>query len=186
MQWQFDENMIKMLKGIVGRRFLSVETDASVEGQSYCVARLNFDGMSILLKNEKEEFAMFENEDVPYEEAAKFSCNISDPNQPFMAGLVGVGIKKLDIDELVVGVEIVADRITCVEQEIDIIIDIAVIVKTENHEYIFSKSHVWFDEVIYVNIDKSIDDICPVLSDLSLWNNDGQSNATIERSVRKI
>ena len=25
--WQFDENMIEMLKGIVGKRFLAVETD---------------------------------------------------------------------------------------------------------------------------------------------------------------
>ena len=65
--WQFDENMIEMFKGIVGKRFLSVETDDSMEGQSYCVARLNFDGTSILLKNGEEEIAMFENEDVPYE-----------------------------------------------------------------------------------------------------------------------
>ena len=183
--WQFDENMIGMLKGIVGKRFLSVETDDSMEGQSYCVARLNFGGTSILLKNE-EEIAMFENEDVPYEEAAKFSCSISDTAHPFMPGLVGAGIKKFDVCELVESVDIVADKITCVEQGIDIIMDIAVIVSTQNHAYIFSKSHVWFDEVIYENVDKSIDEICSLLSDLSLWNNDGQLSVSIERSVRKI
>ncbi len=184
--WQFDENMIEMLKDIVGKRFLSVETDDSMEGQSYCVARLNFEGTSILLKNEEEEIAMFENEDVPYEEAAKFSCIISDIAHPFVPGLDGVGIKKFDVDEIVMSVEIVSDTIKCVEQGINIIIDMALIVKTENHAYIFSKSHVWFDEVIYVNIDKNIDDICPLFSDLSLWNDDGKLSVSIERSIRTI
>ncbi len=178
--------MIEMLKGIVGKRFLSVETDASAEGQSYSEARLNFDGTSILLKNEEEEIAMFENEEVPYEEAAKFTCSISDPNQPFSPGVVGVGVKKLDVGKLVAGVEIVSDTITCAEQGITIIMDMAVVVRTESHAYIFSKSHVWFDEVIYINVDKSIDEICPVFSDLSLWNNDGEYKVSIKRAVRII
>lgn len=185
-RWQFDNDMIQMLKDIVGKRFLSVETDASVEGQSYCVARLNFDGVAILLKNEEEEIAIFEDDIVPYEEASKFTCSISNPKQTFLPGLDGVEIKKHDVDELVAGVEIVSDTIKCVEQGINIIMDIALIVRTEKHVYIFSKSHVWFDEVIYVNIDKSIDDICPLYSDLSLWNNDGEWSVAIERSVRKI
>lgn len=185
-RWQFDDNMINMLKGIVGKRLLSVETDASVEGQSYCVARLNFDSTAILLKNEEEEIAIFEDDIVSYEEASKFTCSTSDPNQTFLPGLDGVGTKKNDVDELVTGVEIVSDTIKCVEQGIDIIMDIALIFRAEKHAYIFSKSHVWFDEVIYVNIDKSIDDICPLRSDLSLWNNDGEWSVSIERSVQKI
>ena len=184
--WQFDENMMEMLKGIVGKRFLSVETDDSMEGQSYCVARLNFDGTSILLKNGEEEIAMFENEDVPYEEAAKFSCSISDTTHPFMPGLEGACVKKYDVDELVANVEIVSDTIKCAEQGIDIVIDMALLVRTENHSFIFSKSHVWFDEVIYVNVDKSIDDVCPLFSDLSLWNNDGEFDVSIERTIRKV
>lgn len=185
-RWQFDENMIQMFKSIVGKQFLSFEMDSSVEGQSYGTARLIFDKTSILLKNEEEEIAMFENDDVPYEEASKFTCSISDPDLPFSSELVDVAVKKCEINEIVTDVEIISDTIKSIEHGIDIIIDIAVVIKTEKHAYIFSKSHVWFDEAIYVNIDKDIEDICPVLSDLSLWNNDGEWNVTIERFVRKI
>ena len=185
-RWQFNENMIQMLKSIVGKQFLSFEMDSSVEGQSYGSARLSFDNTAILLKNEEEEIAMFENEDVPYEEASKFACSISDFELTFLPGIADVAVKKHEIDEIVTGVEIISDTIKSIEHDIDIIIDMAVVIKTEKHTYTFSKSHVWFDEVIYVNIDKDIEDICPVLSDLSVWNNDGEWDVKIERSVRKI
>ncbi len=74
----------------------------------------------------------------------------------------------------------------CCYKGYNIIIDMAIVIRTEKHAYTFSKSHVWFDEAIYVNIDKDIENICPVLSDLSLWDNDGEWSVTIERSVRKI
>lgn len=185
-RWQFDNTMTQMLHSMIGRRFLSFERDTSAEGQSYCVVRLNFDNTSLLLKNEEEEIATFEDNVAPYEEAAKFTCTISNPNQPFPSGLVGVAIKKHVVDELVVSVAIVSDTIQCVEHGMNIVIDMALIIRTENHTYIFSKSHVWFDEVIYINIDKDMDDICPLPSDLNLWDNDGEWNVTIERSVRAL
>ncbi len=185
-RWQFDNMMIQMLQGIVGKQFLSFESDTFVEGQSYCTARLNFDNVSILLKNEEEEITIFEDDVVPYEEAAKFSCSISNPNQPFISGLDGVAVKKHVVDELVMNVAIVSDTIQCIEHGVNIVIDMALIIRTENHTYIFSKSHVWFDEVISINIDKDMDDICPLLSDLNLWNNDGAWNVTIERVVRNL
>ena len=183
-RWQFDENMIQMLQSIVGKQFLSFEMDSSVEGQSYGTARLIFDNTAILLKNEEEEIAMFENDDVPYEEASKFTCSISNPELPFSPGIVNAAVKKREINEIVTDVEIISDTIKGVEHGIDIIIDMAVVIRTEKHAYTFSKSHVWFDEAIYVNIDKDMENICPVLSDLSLWNNDGEWNVTIDRSVR--
>lgn len=185
-RWQFDNKMTQMLQGVVGKRFLSFERDTSVEGQSYCTARLNFDDISILLKNEEEEIAIFEDDVVPYEEAAKFTCSISDPNQPFASGLDGVAVKKHIVDELVMSVAIASDTIQCIDHGVNIIIDMALIIRTENHTYIFSKSHVWFDEVISINIDRNIDDICPLLSDLNLWNNDGAWNVTVKRTVRNL
>ena len=185
-RWQFDEDMIIMLKRVVGKRFLSFERDSSAEGQAYSVARLNFEDVSILLKNEEEEISMFEDESVPYEEAAKFTCSKCDPAQQFMPGLADVPVKRQDVNELVTEIDVVSDLIRSFEHEINIVIDIALIIRTENHAYIFSKSHVWFDEVIYIDLDKSIDDICPLHSDLALWNNDGAWNVTIERTIRKL
>lgn len=101
--WQFDDSRIDILKAMISEAFLSYERDALTEGGAYGVLRLNFGNKSILLKNEEEEIAMFENEIVPYEEASKFTCCICDPQEAFHPGLEGVRVEKHEVNEQVIG-----------------------------------------------------------------------------------
>lgn len=183
--WQFNKDMIQILKHMIGMRFLSYEKDGVTDGQSYCVLRLNLDGKSILLKNEDEEIAMLSDDNIR-EEAARFSCSEIDPDEPFVGLVDDVKTIKYETNEIVKNVQIITDVITGSHKDMNIMIDMAIVIKTETHTYIFSKSETWFDEMIYINTDKDFDKICPIQKVIDMWNNDGKLEVEVNRTIMNL
>ena len=63
--------------------------------------------------------------------------------------------------------------------------DMGIIIQADNHKYYFTKEN-WFDEFIYVNVDKDLDIIYPIGKDKDEWLSDENDDIKISRFIDEI
>lgn len=91
-------------------------------------------------------------------------------------------VKRKAINEKITGVSIVSDTIIVNDDEYAITFDMAVIIKTEKHQYFFSRNW-FFSETIILSVDKGLDDVYPISRVIADWNDDGNRRVSVQRSI---
>jgi len=90
--------------------------------------------------------------------------------------------KTVPINEKITGVSIVSDTVIVNDDEYTITFDMAVIIKTEKHQYSFSRNW-FFSETINLSVDKGLDDVYPISRVIADWNDDGNRRVSVQRSI---
>ena len=60
-----------------------------------------------------------------------------------------------------------------------------IIIETNSHKHYFTREN-WYNEFIYINVDKEFDDIYPINEDINDWISDKDDVINIERSINSI
>lgn len=150
---------------------------AFVHQSAYGNVQLNTTHLSIELRNEVQPLIMFSE----IEDISVFSCQIKPANSVFMP-YCEEPWKTVFVNEKITGLSLVNDTIIVNDNEYAITFDMAVIVTTEKHDYVFSRNW-FFSETIDLSIDKSFDDIYPISRVISDWNDDATRMVSVQRKT---
>lgn len=176
---KFSSDMLSILKGVVGQKFLKYEcAKDDVSGSTYGNIRLCFSDDIIDLSNE-ERFCPELNEDV-----ACFSCILVSDDSPFEPAVVADTETTL-IDSIVLGVEIIEDKVAINNGETVIAFDSALVLKTDASNYMFARME-WFSEVILIAHNESYDTLFPVKKVMESWENDGENQVSVKRTCNQL
>lgn len=176
VQAKFTSEMIDCLRKLIGESFVSYD-GAIMNQTAYGNLQLNTEHFSVELRNEVHPFSLFSE----VEDVSCFSCifkragTIFEPfcEEPW---------KTVPINEKITGVSIVSDTVIVNDDEYAITFDMAVIIKTEKHQYSFSRNW-FFSETINLSVDKGLDDVYPISRVIADWNDDGNRRASVQRSI---
>ena len=180
IQARFTKEMINILKSCIGEKLLSYEYGVSLPGEAYGNLKLNFDTFSIELLNEVKETPFFDET----EEISSFSCKKIKANTPFEPYCKET-VSLVEINEKVRCVSVVTDCISVNRGEYEIVFDMALVVQTENQQYIFSRGW-FFGEVITHFADKNTDCIYPVETVIEDWSDEGKNEVLVSREVKLL
>lgn len=186
MKTKLNENMIQLLSSLVGKKFISFECDLEEKwNRAYCYLRINTDSSVVDISNEQELVNLFgENEDVS---CLKCFANKGKSLKETFSLIDSYKSKEIFVNELIESISIISEKVKVDENNTmkEIEFDMAIIIKTANHEYMFSREN-WFDEFIYINIDKKFNDIYPISKDKEIMSNDKSRNVFIKRNTINI
>lgn len=176
---KFSSDMLSMLNGVVGKKFLKYEcAKDGVSGSTYGNIRLCFSDDIIDLSNE-DRFCPELNEDV-----ACFSCILVSDDSPFEPAVVA-DTETTMIGSIVLGVEIVEDKVTINNGETMITFDSALVLKTDAGNYMFARME-WFSEVILIVHNESYDTLFPVKKVMESWENDEENQVLVKRTCNQL
>lgn len=147
----FTSEMLELLCSMKGKMLKSYECDLRPiiypvgEGTADGGIRINLGRSSIDLDCEYVIVDYFDIE----EELTTLTCKVADPGSPlYPAGTTLVPVAYL-VDEKIMGVEVVRDRAEYQPEGYVLEMDMAVIIRTKFHTFIFSRSHSFLD---FINI----------------------------------
>ena len=175
-------DMKNLLSSIKGETFLSYECEIEDKwNRTYGYLRINTDLKSLDISNQQKSMSLFgENEDVAIIEifgnknkSMKESFNLIDTFSP----------KKVEINEVIKDVFIISEIVELNDEKIEM--DMGIIIQTDKHKYYFTKEN-WFDEFIYINVDKDFDTIYPIEKDKDEWSSDESDDIKISRFIDEI
>lgn len=176
-----NHEMTAMLRELIGQMFLSYDYASFFEEQVYGNLKINTEKFSIELRNEIEKFPFYDT----VEDISCFSCKKRLPEEPFTPYSQGEPIAKKEIHEKIRSVQIVNDTINVNQGEYQCSFDMAVIIHTTEHRYIFSRGW-FFGETIDVNVDRRFDDIYSIQQVIDDWSNDGENEVVVKRSTKSL
>ena len=164
VQAKFTSEMIDCLRKLIGESFVSYD-GAIMNQTAYGNLQLNTEHFSVELRNEVHPFSCI----------FKRAGTIFEPfcEEPW---------KTVPINEKITGVSIVSDTVIVNDDEYAITFDMAVIIKTEKHQYSFSRNW-FFSETINLSVDKGLDDVYPISRVIADWNDDGNRRVSVQRSI---
>ena len=172
---KFSNEMLEYIKKMVGHTLCSYEYGKMVQNEAYGNLQINLDSFAIEILNEVKELPFFDStEDISY-----FTCekkSLSEPFKPYCEE----PCKKHLIDEKVLSVYIVEDSISINDGEYDITFDMAIIIETCNHKYIFSRDW-FFSETISISLDEEFDNIYPISNVIEDWSDEGENKVEVKR-----
>lgn len=150
----FSINALNMLKSIKGKNLISYESDTP--RVSYSRIKINTDGRCLVLSNEQKyeikNSSLFDDG----EEVSVFDCY--ETVDRFDSAIEGIVPIETTVSELIQKVLIKRYTIN-VSGQYACDMDIALIIVTDNHKYVFSRN-AWFSEEIFIGIDTDIDYSC--------------------------
>lgn len=81
--------------------------------------------------------------------------------------------------------QIVSDKIIIPNENYEIVLDMAGIITTNSHEYVFSRE--WhFGQYLRINVDNNFDEIYPLTKVKEEWNNFGKWDVDVKRTVEEL
>lgn len=184
---KFSNEMIKYLEKLKNANFEKYIIDNETNGTStYCKLGINTNNICLDILNEETTVNWFESDShINKEDISIFSCRIRKNNEDFEPYLVGVEAISVNINEKITAVKIASDKINVNNGEYCIDYDMAVIIETQQHKYVFSRAW-YFSEDIYINIDKDFNDIYSIEDVKNSWNNDGDFCVEVIRTIKSI
>ena len=177
---EFSTDMLKMIKGMVGRTLCSYECENMISGEAYGNMQINLDGYSIEILNEVTELPFYDST----EDISCFTCKLKTPGEFFEPYCEGTSEKHF-INENILSVCIVEDSISVNDGDYDIKFDMALIIETSKHKYMFSRGW-FFSEIIDISVDKEFGCIYPIDRVIEDWSDDGDNKVNVTRTVRKL
>jgi len=184
---KFSNEMIKYIEQLKNSNFIKYFIDNQTNGASaYCKLGIESNNICLDIFNEETSVEWFINDDgVNKEDISVFSCKIREDNENFKPYIEESEIESVIVNEKINNVKIVSDIINVNNGEYVIDYDMAIIIETEQHNYVFSRGW-FFSEEIYINVDKDINDIYSVKEVKESWSNDGEFNVEVKRVVNVI
>ncbi len=184
---KFSNEMIKYLEKLNNSNFIRYIIDNETKGFStYCKLGIDTNNICLDIFNEETSVDWFvSDEDIQKEDISVFSCKIRKDSDIFKPYLEDSEIITIDVNERINKIQIVSDIINVNKGEYVIDYDMAIILETEQHKYIFSRGW-FFNEEIYVNIDKDINVIYPIQEVKESWNNEGEFTVEVDRVVKTV
>lgn len=177
------ENLAKLKNSVFLRYIIDNETNGV---SSYCKVGLDSDAIRLDLLNEEIGVDCFDSdENIKKEDITVFSCKIRKNGESFKPYLENSEVISVPINETIKAIYVVSDIIDVNRGEYCIDYDMAVIIETSEHKYIFSRGW-FFCEEIYITVDKDINDIYSVQDVKKSWNNDGEFIVKVDRVITEI
>lgn len=184
---KFSNEMKKQLEKLKDSIFVKYIIDNETKGIStYCKLGIDSTNVCLDILNEETSMDWFVNDEgICKEDISVFSCKVRQDKEIFEPYIEESDVIEIDVNEKIDNVHIVSDVIDVNNGEYIIDYDMAIIIETEKHKYIFSRGW-FFNEEIYVNIDKDIDDIYSIKEVKESWSNDGELTVKVNRMVKEI
>ena len=177
---KFSSEMLKLIKEMVGKVFYSYECGTVVLDEVYGNLRINLDNFAIEILNEVNEMPFYDStEDISY-----FTCEKKSLSKSFKP-YCGETSEKHLINDTILAVYIVDDTISINNGEYDINFDMAIIIETSKHKYMFSRGW-FFSESIVISVDKKLDDVYPVGRVVEDWSDEGDNLVKVVRSIKQL
>ncbi|MCM1194642.1 MAG: hypothetical protein NC332_01770 [Firmicutes bacterium] len=183
IECKLNNDMLAILKSMVDSQLVSFELDDDkvAINRTFGVIRINASSNSIDVYNEVHDVEYFgTHEDISY-----FTCKTVDSDDVFRGYCEQNPVKKINVNEKILGVQIVSDRISISSKNYYVEFDRAIIIKTISCCFIISRE--WhFMETMLLTCNKSIDEIIPVQNVINHWNNDGELKVDIKRIITDL
>lgn len=177
---KFSNEMLKIMKSMVGKVFCSYECGNMVPNQAYGNLQINLDDFAIEILNEVKEFPFFDST----EDISHFSCRRKLLNESFKPYCVEPSEEHW-INETILSVHIIEDNIYINNGEYVISFDMAIIIETSKHKYMFSRGW-FFSETIDISVDEDIDDVYPQSRVVEDWSDEGENIVKVIRTSIKL
>ncbi len=176
---RFTSEMKDVLKGLKGFELVGYSATELYMGETVYDGKiyLHVGDSTIKISNEEKQIPWFKNKDLSDREnifcfhCEKFGC-----------------IQKMDtvlVQEKIENIELITDYIKIPQEEYEIALDMALIIETNKHRYMFSRGW-YFDESLEISVDKNYDDIYPIKQAVEEWNNFGEWEVDIKRVIGKL
>lgn len=177
---RFSSEMIAMLKRVVGDDFCAYSCGSVAFDETYGNLRMDFGKASLELSNLVRELPFYD----ATEDISCFTCESKRSNEPFKP-YCDEPSETYSVNEKVVSVHLVNDVISVNDGEYEITFDMAVVIETVGHRYVFSRGW-FFSETIQISVDMEFDEIYPVERVMEDWSDEGENQVRVRRSVRKL
>lgn len=171
---KFTSKMRDSLRKLIGDSLISYN-GAFMNQTAYGNVQLNTKHFSLELRNEVRALPLF----AEVEDISSFSC-VTKPAGFTFEPYCKEPWKTVMVDEKITDVSIISDTITVNNNEYSISFDMAVIITTENHQFVFSRGW-FFSETIDASVDKNFNDIYPICRVIADWNDDGNRKVSVIR-----
>ena len=177
---KFSQEMVSIIKDMIGNTFCSFECGDITQNEVYGNFQVNLNDFSVEFLNEAQEIPFYD----LIEEVSFFTCKRKKVNDTFVP-YCAEPVRKYEINEKVLSVEIVNDCVSVNEGEYEISFDMAIIIKTNRHIYTFSRGW-FFSETITISVDKEFDRIYPIEKVIEDWSDSGENRAIVKRTVTML
>ena len=176
------DNMINILSSIKGDTFLNYECAFEEKwNRTYGYLRITTNNKSIDISNQQNSLSMFnEIEDVS---CLEIFVNSNKTLKDTFHLVDDYSSNKYDINEIINKIYVISETVEKNSETTEF--DMGFIIETDKHKYCFTKEN-WFDEFIYINVDKEYDDIYPVEKDIKDWSSDETDEIKIARFIKEI
>lgn len=169
--------MKDLLKKLKGKTFVGYSATEIYQGETVYdgIIYVQTDSVFIKISNKEIEIPWF-GEGNKTEHIFSFHCE--EVEEIF-------GIRESVVKENIEKIELVNDTIKIPTQNYEITLDMAVIISTKTHKYIISRGWM-FGEYLDVNVDKNLDAIYSVAQVVEEWNNFGEWEVFVERTIEQL
>ena len=177
-----DNNMINILSKLKGNKFISYECDLEENwNRTYGFLRINTNNKAIDISIQKKESSLFgEMEDVAYIEVFD---NTNKTIKESFDLIDNYSSKIIEVNETINKVYKISETVVINNEAMNF--DMGIVIETNNHQYCFSREN-WFNEFIYINVDKDFEEIYPVSKDIEEWSSEKNDKIKINRFIEEI
>lgn len=177
-----DNNMINILSKLKGNKFISYECDLEENwNRTYGFLRINTDNKAIDISVQQKESSLFgEMEDVACIEVFD---NTNKTIKESFDLIDNYSSKIIEVNETINKVYKISETVVINNETMNF--DMGIVIETDNHKYCFSREN-WFNEFIYINVDKDFEEIYPVSKDIEEWSLEENDEIKINRFIEEI
>jgi hypothetical protein len=182
METVLNNNMLNLLNTIKNSMLTNIECEFEEKWKrAYGYVRLNTTDKSIDITNVQKPIELFGEVD----DVAVFEChnNTGKTLKEAFDLIDTFSPTKKEVNEIVENIDIIEEEVIINNSKM--IFDMGIIIKTKSHTYIISREN-WFNEFIYVNVDKTFDEIYPIEKDIEIWNINKNDKISINRYIKSI
>ena len=176
----FTHEMRALLRNMKNDVLVSVEylPEEADPNAAYGILRIHMGTCDIDLINEQQPFPFYDSA----EDMSRFACRKVNQGDPFRPAVVSSKkTERLEINETVTQVEIINDVIRVNHDECAISFDVALVIRTSRHVYMFARD-IWFSEVISIRNDDDYERVFSMRNLMESWSNEGEETVEIERT----
>ena len=176
----FNNEMRTLLRDIKGKVLVGVEylPEKNDCDAAYGILRIHLENYNIDLVNEQKPFPFYDG----VEDMSCFACHKTDKMASFKPFVISSQKSKfIGIHKMITRVEIMNDVIHINHDEYVISFDVALIIHTADHIYMFARD-VWFSEIISIRDNDDYERVFSMRDLIESWNNEGESVVKIDRT----
>ena len=176
----FDHEMQVLLRDMKNDILHSIEylPEEISSHAAYGILRIHLGTCDIDLINEQQPFPFYDGT----EDMSCFACHKVNKGVPFQPAVISSKKTEiLEVNETITQVEIMNDVIHINHDEYTVSFDIALIIHTSHHVYMFARD-VWFSEIISIRNDDDYECVFSMRNLVESWSNEGEETVEIDRT----